>query len=348
MIQVWIPKTGTPEVLEVREAPDPVPQRGQVLIKVGAAGINFADILARQGLYPDAPPLPAVVGYEVAGEVAGVGDGVEEFAVGDPVLAMTRFGGYSSMVAVSEKAVFKRPAGMSAEIGAAIPVTYLTAFQLMVVMGGVRHAQELGGNRMKVLVHGAAGGVGTAVSDIARIYGVELFGTASPGKHDFLYERGFDHAIDYRTKDWVEEVMDLTGGRGVDLILDPIGGGHWSRSFDALSPTGRLAIFGFSAATGRGKLGMMREALRIPWKRFSPLQLISRNYGVLGVNLGHLWRFADELEGWVRKLIAYYERGDIRPHIDAVYSFADAAQAHAYIESRQSRGKVLLTPERSA
>ena len=344
MIQVWIPKTGAPGVLEIREAPDPTPGTGQVLIAVEASGINFADILARQGLYPDAPDLPAVVGYEVAGTVAGVGEGVTGFSEGDRVVAMTKFGGYSSMLAPSEKGVFKRPEAMSAEIGAAIPVNYLTAFQLMVVMGGIRHAQELGGNRVKVLVHGAAGGVGTAAADLGKIYGVELFGTASPGKHDYLRERGYVHAIDYRTGDWVAEVMNITDGRGVDLILDPIGGGHWKKSFEALAATGRLAVYGFSAATGKGKLGFMREGLRIPFRRFLPLSLLNRNQGVLGVNLGHLWDQADEMRNWVKKLLSYYERGDIRPHVDRVFPFAEAAEAHAYIEARKNIGKVLLEP----
>ena len=344
MIQVWIPKTGAPDVLEVREAADPVSKSGEVLIAVEASGINFADILARQGLYPDAPDLPAVVGYEVGGTVAGVGEDVEAFSEGDAVVGMTKFGGYSSMVATSAKSVFHRPEGMSAEIGAAVPVNYLTAFQLMVVMGGIRHAQELGGTRVKVLVHGAAGGVGTAAADLGKIYGVELFGTASPGKHDYLRERGYAHAIDYRTGDWVKDVMDITDGRGVDLILDPIGGSHWKKSFDALAPTGRLAIYGFSAATGKGKLGFVREGLRIPFKRFLPLALLNRNQGVLGVNLGHLWNHTDEMQSWVKKLLSYYERGDIQPHVDRVFPFDQAANAHAYIEARKNIGKVLLTP----
>ncbi|MCH7975509.1 MAG: zinc-binding dehydrogenase [Bacteroidetes bacterium] len=344
MIQVWIPKTGAPDVLEVREAPDPTPGPGQVLIAVEASGINFADILARQGLYPDAPKLPAVVGYEVAGSVVGVGEGVKRFSEGDRVMAMTKFGGYSSMVAASETGVFKRPEGMSAQIGAAIPVNYLTAFQLMVVMGGIRHAQELGGTRLKVLVHGAAGGVGTAAADLGKIYGVELFGTASPGKHDYVRERGYAHAIDYRTGDWVKEVMDITGGRGVDLILDPIGGGHWKKSFDALAPTGRLAVYGFSVATGKGKLGFLREGMRIPFRRFLPLSLLNRNQGVLGVNLGHLWNHIGEMQNWVRKLLSYYERGDIQPHVDRVFPFDQAGDAHAYIEARKNIGKVLLAP----
>ena len=344
MKQVWIPRTGGPEVLEVREAPDPVPGPGQVRIAVEAAGVNFADVLARQGLYPDAPKPPAVVGYEVAGTVDAVGEGVEGFAVGDPVLALVRFGGYSSLVVSPTDAVFRRPEGMTAEAGAALPVTYLTGCQMMVVMGSVRHAQELGGRRMRVLVHGASGGVGTAAADLGKIYGAELFGTASPSKHAYVRERGYAHAIDYRNADWVAEVRALTDGGGVDLVLDPIGGRHWARSLDVLAPTGRVVLFGISEVAGKGKPGMLRMALGIPWRRMNPIALINRNHGVLGVNLGHLWRERERVAEWMRKLFAYYERGQLRPFVDRAFPFERAAEAHAYLEGRQNRGKVVLVP----
>lgn len=344
MRQVWIPRAGAPDVLEVREAPTPAPGPGEVLVAVEAAGINFADILARKGLYPDAPDLPAVVGYEVGGTVAAVGPGVESVAEGDPVLALTRFGGYSSHLVVPEAGLFCRPEGMSAEAGAALPVTYLTAFQMMVVMGGVRHARELGGRRVRVLVHGASGGVGTACADLGRVYGAELFGAASPGKHAYVRERGYDHAIDYRREGWTDEVMDLSGGEGMDLVLDPIGGRHWAKSLDVLAPSGRLVMYGVSSVTEGGRLAFAKLAFGIPWLRFNPVRLINANRGVMGVNLGHLWRAQDRVGSWARALLGLYERGDVRPHVDRTFSFDEAAEAHRYIEDRKNRGKVLLTP----
>ena len=344
MRQVWIPTTGDPDVLEVREAPDPAPGPGEVLVRVDAAGVNFADILARQGLYPDAPDLPAVVGYEVAGTVSAVGTGVSAVGEGDDVIALTRFGGYASHVVVPELAVFKRPEGMPAEMGAAIPVNYLTAFQMMVVMGSVRHARELGGRRVRVLVHGASGGVGTACGDLGRVYGAELFGTASPGKHDYVRERGYDHAIDYRNDDFVARTMDLTDGEGVDLVLDPIGGRHWARSLETLAPSGRMIVYGVSSVTGGGKLAMARMALGVPWLKFNPIRLMNANQGVMGVNLGHLWHAPDRVAGWARAILSLYERGGVRPHVDRSFSFDEAAEAHRYIEGRKNRGKVVLTP----
>lgn len=343
MRQVWIPRTGGPEVLEVREAPDPVPGAGEVLVAVEAAGVNFADVLARQGLYPDAPPLPAVVGYEVGGTVAAVGAGVSSVAVGDPVLALTRFGGYASHVVAPEVAVFRRPDGMSAETGAAIPVTYLTAFQMMVVMGSVRPAADLG-RPMRVLVHGAGGGVGTACADLGRVYGAELIGTASPGKHDYVRERGYAHAVDYRTGDWVAEVKRLTGGEGVDLVLDAIGGSHWSRSLDALAPSGRLVVYGISSVAGGGKPALARMALGVPWLRTSPFALMNANHGVLGVNMGHLWGARERVRAWAGRLLDLWRDGHLRPHVDRVVPFDEAPEAHRHLEARRNVGKVLLRP----
>ena len=330
-------------MLEVREAPDPTPRAGQVLVAVEAAGVNFADVLARQGLYPDAPPLPAVVGYEVGGRVAAVGAGVASVREGDPVLALTRFGGYASHVVVPEGAAFLRPDGMSAEEGAALPVNYLTAFQMMVVMGSVRPAEDLG-RRMRVLVHGASGGVGTACADLGKVYGVELFGTASPGKHDYVRERGYDHAIDYRHRDFVAEVQRLTDGEGVDLVLDAIGGRHWGRSLDALAPSGRLVVYGISSAAGGGKLGLLKTVAASPWLRSTPLALIGANHGVLGVNLGHLWTVPERVAAWSRRLLALYRDGALRPHVDRVVPFDHAPEAHRHLEGRRNVGKTLLRP----
>lgn len=343
MRQVWIPRTGGPEVLEVREAPTPEPGRGRVRVAVEAAGVNFADVLARQGLYPDAPPLPAVVGYEVAGRVDAVGEGVDALAVGDEVLALTRFGGYSSHVVAPAVAVTKRPPGMTAETGAALPVAYLTAFQMMIVMGGVRPAADLG-RPVRVLVHSAAGGVGTACADLGRVYGAELYGTASPAKHDFARERGYAHVLDSRPGRFAREVRRLTGGEGVDLVLDAVGGRHWGESLRALAPTGRLVIYGVASAAGSGRLGLARMAAGIPWLAMNPLSLISRNRGVLGVNLGHLWHVPDRVAAWTRRLMELYAEGHLHPHVDRVVPFDEAAEAHRALESRQTMGKVLLRP----
>ena len=244
MKQMFIVGHGGPEKLQLRESPDPSPAGGEIRIRVKASGINFADILARQGLYPDSPKIPCVVGYEVSGTVDTVGPGVDQSWIGRDVFALTRFGGYSDVVVVPEKQVFAKPASLSHEQAAAIPVNYLTAWQLLVVMGSLKREET-------VLVHNVGGGVGLAAIDIARHIGATIYGTASSAKHAFLMQRGLHEAIDYRTKDWTVELDRLTNGKGVALITDPLGGNHWKKSYKALRSTGRLGMFGVSVATSR-------------------------------------------------------------------------------------------------
>ena len=340
MKQIWISQTGNPDVLEIREAPDPLPHRGEVRIRVERAGINFADIMARLGLYPDAPKLPAVVGYEVAGQIDAIGENVTGWQLGDDVIAFTRFGGYSDQVVVPINQVLKRPTGMSADEGAALPVNYITAYEMLVSCGRIRPGD-------RVLIHQAAGGVGLAALEICRIFGAETYGTASAGKHAFLKERGLDHPIDYRTTDFAEEIKRLTANRGVHVILDPVGGDSWRKGWDILAPTGRLIMFGFSSmASGkeRSLRRVVESLLSTPWFKFNPLNLMNANKGIIGVNLGHLWHEADLLNQWMQQVLAWYVEGKIHPHVDRVFDFADVAQAHSYIQERKNVGKVLLKP----
>jgi NADPH:quinone reductase-like Zn-dependent oxidoreductase len=340
MRQVWIPRAGAPEVLEVRETRDPLPTAGELRIRVAAAGVNFADIMGRLGIYPDLPKLPVVPGYEVAGVVDAVGDGVGSDWIGRDVLAMTRFGGYSDVLCAPESQVFARPDGMTAEAGAAFPVNYLTAYQLLHVMGSLRSGET-------VLVHSAGGGVGIAATQLARAVGARVIGTASVGKHASLKELGVDACIDYRSEDFEERVRELTHGRGVELAIDAVGGDSFRKSYRSLSPTGRLGMFGMSAAaTGkrRSVLGLLGAALRTPWFSFTPLRLMDANKGVFGVNVGHLWNETDRVAGWMEALLEQYSGGALRPVVDCSFPFAEAAAAHHYIQDRKNFGKVLLTP----
>ena len=337
MKQVVIARHGGPEKLQVREAPDPRPKPGEVRIRVRASGINFADILARKGLYPDAPPLPAVVGYEVSGSADAVGPGVDQAFVGKDVVALTRFGGYADVVSVPAKQVFEKPALLSHEQAAALPVAFLTAWQLLVVMGSLKPGET-------VLIHNAGGGVGLAAIDIARHVGATIYGTASAGKHAFLLERGAHEVIDYRTTDWAIEVDRLTAGKGVSLVIDPFGGTHWKKSYRALRSTGRLGMFGVSAATAsklRGPLRLGQVALGMPL--FHPVPLMNGNKSVFGVNLGHMWHEADMIAGWMRVLLDGVTEGWVRPHVDRSFPLDAAGEAHAYIEERRNIGKVVLT-----
>ena len=213
MRAVVITEHGDPEVLKVEERPDPPVGPGEVRIAVKAAGINFADTMARTGVYPDAPPLPCVVGYEVAGEIESVGEGVQDHRPGDRVLAGTRFNGYAELVTVRSDMAYPLPERFSFEEGAAFPVNYATAQAGLVVMGGLEAGE-------RALIQAAAGGVGIAATQIAKRRGAEVFGTASASKHDAIREQGVDHPIDYRSQDFAAEVMRITAGEGLDVILD--------------------------------------------------------------------------------------------------------------------------------
>ncbi|MCB0036743.1 MAG: zinc-binding dehydrogenase, partial [Anaerolineales bacterium] len=321
MKQVWISKAGGPEVLKIQDAPKPIPGNGEVRIQVTAAGINFADILGRMGMYPDAPSIPYVPGYEVSGVVDAVGQGVTDLREGDRAFALTRFNGYSSAVCVPHKQVFKAFDWLNDDDAAALPVNYLTAYISLLVMGSLRPGD-------RVLIHGAAGGVGLAALDICKIMGAETFGTASLSKHEFLVERGLHHPIDYRNpdQDYERVIESLTAGKGVHLILDSLGGVHWQKNYRLLAPTGRLVHFGASSmASGkkRSLLSIIRAMLVQP--RYTPLKLMSDNKAVIGVNLGHLWDQGESMRGWMEQILSWYDELAFRPHIDRKFSFAEAA-----------------------
>jgi NADPH:quinone reductase-like Zn-dependent oxidoreductase len=335
MRAVWIPRPGPPEVLEVREGPEPLPKGGEVLVRVRASGVNFADVAARLGVYPDAPPFPCVVGYEVAGTVERAGADVADLRPGDRVLALTRFGGYAEAVAIPAAQVFPMPAAMSFEEGAAIPVNYLTAVLMLRRFANVREGE-------RVLVHAAAGGVGMAAIQLCRIAGAEVIGTASASKHETLRQMGVAHCIDYRIEDFEEGVKRVTGGRGVDVALDATGA--FRKSYRCLAPLGRLVCFGLSQASGGmapSRLRALAAVARLPW--FHPLKLMSDNKAVVGVNLGHLWDHVGMLRRETMALLADYDAGRIKPVVGRTFPLADAAGAHRFLQERRNVGKVVLT-----
>ena len=340
MKAIVISRHGDPSVLALRELPDPEPRAGQLRIAVRAAGLNFAEVMARQGLYPDAPKPPCVVGYEVAGTVDALGEGAAGFAVGDRVWALCRFGGHASRVCTDAALVRPMPAQLSFEEAAAIPVVYATAALLVSDYGHLRENE-------RVLVHMAAGGVGLAAIQLAkRVPGVTLFGTASAGKHAFLREQGVHHAIDYRTQDFEAEVSRLTGGRGVHLVLDPIGGRNWRKNYRLLAPLGRLMVYGVSSVAKPGKRSLLLAAsqvLRSP--AFRPMALMDQNRAVMGLNLGHLFGEGAVIQAGLDTLARLIEERAIQPHLDRSFPFSKAADAHRRIESRENVGKIVLVPD---
>jgi NADPH:quinone reductase-like Zn-dependent oxidoreductase len=314
-----ITEKGPPEVLAVEERPDPEPGPGQVAIDVRAAGVNFADTMARVGLYADAPKLPAVVGYEVAGTRADTGE---------RVIAGTHFGGYASRVVVGEQDVVPLPERLSFEQGAAIPVNYATAWAGLVRYGGLQAGE-------RVLIQAAAGGVGIAATQLARRFGAaEVYGTASPGKHDAVRAQGA-----------IPVAYDARGLPKFDLIMDAIGGRSFRTSYDLLEPGGRLIAFGASAVMSGEKRDLVtaaRAALRMP--RFNLIKQMSASKAVIGLNMLRLWEHAGTLRPWIDPLLELMEDGTIEPVVAGAFPFEQAADAHRMIAERRNVGKVVLTP----
>jgi NADPH:quinone reductase-like Zn-dependent oxidoreductase len=332
MRAVVITKHGGPGVLQVQERPDPTLGPGQVRIAVAAAGINFADVMARLGFYPDAPKAPCVVGYEVAGTILELGAGVDRFSVGERVFASTQFGGYASQVVVGAGDVVALADSLSFEQGAAIPVNYGTAWAGLIGYGNLQRGE-------RVLIHSAGGGVGIAATQIAKRTEAEVYGTASPGKHARIAELGVDHALDYTQPGWERGLPKF------DLIMDAVGGKSFRRSYELLRPGGRLVAFGASAVVAgerRNPVTALRTLARMP--RFNMIKQMGESKAVIGLNMLSLWKDRGTLEPWIEPLRQLLDDGTVAPVIAGSFSFEDAGAAQTMITERRNVGKVVLVP----
>jgi len=307
--------------------------------------VNFADTLARVGLYPDAPELPAVLGYEVAGEIESVGEGVVNLSVGDRVMAATRFGGHAELVVVPAGQTLPLPERLSFEQGAAFPVNYGTAYAGLVLMGSLREGD-------RVLIHAAAGGVGISATQLARNAGAaEIFGTSSPGKHGAIAAQGVTHPIDYRGDDFEEEVLRITGGEGVDLIFDAQGPTSFRKDYRLLRAGGRLVMYGISENSKAGRRSIpatlkslaAMPAATMPW--WKSLMMMNENKGVFGLNMLKWWDREGSLDRLTTPLLADLVAGRLEPVVAAAFSFEDAGEAHRFIAERRNVGKVVLFPK---
>jgi len=337
--QVIITRHGGPEVLHVRETAEPKLKSGDVLIDVQFSGINFADLLMRMGLYPSAPKPPFTPGYEVSGVITKVGSTENDELLGKSVAALTKFGGYSSKVVVKKDRLIALPDGIDMAQAAAMPVVYLTSYVMLSLQAHLQKDEW-------VLIHNIGGGVGLAAVELSRMIGANIIGTASVGKHDRLREKGIHHLIDYNTEDFVARVKEITEGKGVDVIIDPIGGENLKKSYKALGSFGRLVVFGFSkAASGprRKVLHLLKEYIKTP--KFSPIQLMGHNKGVFGCHLGMVMDRQELLQECMQKLMSYFQSGDINPHVDRVFPLNRVKDAHQYIMDRRNFGKVLLAAD---
>ena len=341
---IRIEKHGRPEVFVEREIPLPDPGPGEVSIRVEAAGINFADLLMRAGLYDTVPPRPYSPGFEIAGIVTAVGEGAkrgdgEPWREGDPCVALLRHGGYARDVVLPTRNVFNRPAGLSAVEAAAAPVVFLTAHVCLFESARVR-ADET------ALVLGAGGGVGTAAVQLAVAHGLRVIGTAgTERKRQYVVdELGADACFDSRGE-WEPDVQALVGERGIDVALDSAGGAATASCQRLLAPLGRIVFYGFSEAmpgTSKNWLSAARAWLRTP--RFHPLSLIQPGIGVSGVHLLHLHEQEQILREHIERILMQIRSGDLTAVVDRTFPLTrgGAVEAHQYIHERRNLGKVVL------
>ena len=319
---------GGPEDLKVEDLPLPEPAAGQVLVDVAAAGVNFADTLMIAGKYQEKPPFPFSPGLEIAGRVRALGAGVSGLEIGQRVMALTDWGGYAEAALARAADVFALPEALGPELfdwaqAAGFPITYGTAHAALRWHGDVQAGEVL-------LVHGAAGGVGLAAVEIGKALGATVIATAGGADKLAVAEtHGADHLIDYRSEDIRDRVKEITGGRGADVIFDPVGGDVFDASLRCIAWSGRLLVIGFAAG-------------RVP--QIPANILLVKNIAVMGVYWGSYRRHAPQrLAAEFAELFGWVEAGLLKPHVSHRLDLGQAGEAMALLLDRRSTGKVVLT-----
>ena len=333
--RIVLTKAGGPSTLAVIPMEIPEPEAGELRIEVAYAGINFADLLMRLGLYQPRPKYPFTPGYELSGVVDAIGEGVTGFSVGQRVVAALPNGGQASHVTVNSQRALPLPDDVGLDVAASIPVTYLTAHHMLHHLGHMNQNDA-------VLIHGGAGGVGTAALQICQWAGVSKVWATASGHKSSTIEAFGGIAIDRHNEDFVEVIKKATNNEGVDHILDPIGGDNLNRSLSVLKEGGRLYTYGMSAAAPTSKRNLFRSYLA--WRKtpkFDPLRLMTRNRGVFGVHMG-TWKDEKVMLKQLQRILEGINSGRLAPVIDSVFDAEDVAKAHQYIHDGKNIGKVLL------
>ncbi len=338
-MKAWVlTKYGKAETaFELQEMPDEAPGVGEVAIDVEAFGLNYADIMARRGMYRDAPPKPCVIGYEVCGRISAVGAGVNDLQVGQRVAAFTRFGGYATRVVTVADGVVPISEEMPAGIALALCVQYVTAWfcaeERVTLMEGDH-----------VLIQAAAGGVGTALVQMCKLKGCIVYGTAgSPEKLKYLTEQGVDVPINYRKEDFYKKIKSLRGDKGIDVAFDSIGGKAFKKQTKLLGAGGRIIGFGAASRSNGGKSIISDIRMLLGFGFFSPAFLLMQSQGVLGVNM---LRIADHkpklLKHCLQEVAKMAEAGAVKPVVGGEFKAEELVEAHKFVEERKSIGKVIV------
>jgi NADPH:quinone reductase-like Zn-dependent oxidoreductase len=336
MQAAYLVKTGDASTaFQIREVPAPKPAEDEILIKVAASGINYADIMARHGMYKEAPPLPALLGYDVAGTVAAKGHAVQGFEIDTPVLAMTRFGGYAQYAVTKASAATPLPPSIDFATATALATQYCTAYYAAAIMVNLLPHQN-------VLIQSGAGGVGTALVQYALHKGCTVFATAgSDEKVNLLKNNGVQYPINYNSTDFKTIVMQHTGGKGVDVVFDAVGGTVFKKGMQCLAAGGRMVVYGASGMTGVNLFQKIRQALAFGF--YHPFMLMMPSKAIIGVNMLRIADEKPETIGYcLQQVTALVSQGIFTPPAAKTFAIADIAAAHEWVEKRNSSGKVAL------
>ena len=338
MKSIFLTKHGAPEAaFEIREVAIPTPTENEVLIKVDAFGLNFADVMARKGLYDDCPPLPCVIGYEVVGRVESIGKNISEIKNGDRVVSMTRFGGYSEYVVADARAVIKIPEDISNTFAAALTVQYGTAYYSAMIATKVFEGET-------ILIHAAAGGVGTALVQLMKLRGAKIFGTCSSDeKVKFLRDLGVDYPINYKTHDYKTEIKKILGTKKLNVVFDSLGGKYIRDGIKLLGPCGRMVCFGGAELNSATNIfSRWRKILQFGF--YHPGLLMMQSKSIIGVNM---LRVGDNQQVAMSEVISglteLIEQGKIKEAGGREYPVSQLAEAHTALENRSTMGKVVVS-----
>jgi NADPH2:quinone reductase len=324
MKAVRLQKYGGPEVLEIVEIERPLPTGREVLIEIKAIGVNYADTARREGQYVVKTPLPFIPGAEIAGVVAAVGEKVTTVKPGTRVVTLIESGGYSEFALADERSLIPLPEQLDFKNAAALPLQGLSAYHVLKTMGRLEKGET-------VLVHAAAGGVGTLAVQLAKLFGAgKIIATASSAeKLELARQMGADVLVNYTESNWVEQVLEATGGKGVDVALEMVGGDVFNKTLKCLATFGRLVVFG--AASGEQS-------------KMYPSSLMARNQSVIGFFLPQIMRKPELLQPSLVELLTYLGEGKLKLTIGGVFPLEDAADVHRLLQSRKTTGKLILEP----
>jgi NADPH:quinone reductase-like Zn-dependent oxidoreductase len=332
---IYIVKHGdADEAFEVRETPKPVPKAGEVLVKVEGFGLNFADVMARKGMYEDAPPMPSLIGYDVVGYVERVGSNVTNVVEGDRITALTRFGGYAEFALTDARAVAKISDKLSIPVATALTTQFCTAYYCAAEVVNLFEGD-------RVLIHSAAGGVGTALMQYAAFKKCEIFATTgSPAKVEMLKQMGAHHVIDTSKVDFEEYIEEVTKGDGVDVIFDAVGADFIKKGIGALAAGGRIVCYGAAQMTDATNI-FSKVVKGLQFGIYHPAQFMMNSKSLIGVNM---LKIADNkpyvLQRCMENVVRLVEDGIFKPQEGKLFKATEIAEAHKYLESRKSTGKV--------